>query len=80
MEKFDVEFRQERVAYFCIEAHNSKEAEQLFADKMLNDDGFVDKVYEVLENGTVDEDIFARPCMYDGRVDYTYEQMKEREG
>ena len=80
MEKFEVMMRQERVAYFLIEANSAEEAEKLFGAKLRNDDYFVDEVYECLENGIVDEEISATgPIKYDGEVDYTYEQMKERD-
>ena len=79
MEKFEVRVYQEREAFFLIEAHSKEEAENLFVSKMRDDDYFVDEVYEVLEGGTINEEITARPITYDGDPDYTYEQMKERD-
>lgn len=78
MQKFMVHVHQVRDAYFYTEANDVKEAEQLFVEKMKNDDYFVDDVYEVLENGTTDEEITAQPVEYDGTPDYTYEYMTKK--
>ena len=79
MQKFEIRVYQEREAFFCIEAHSKEEAENLFVSKMRDDDYFVDKIYEVLEDGTINEEITAQPVQYDFDPDYTYEQMKERD-
>ena len=79
MEKYEVKIQQIRESYFCIEANSAEEAERLFANKMRNDDYFVDHVYEVLEGDTVDEEITATPVEYDGKPDFSYKYMTEKE-
>lgn len=77
MKKFDIAFVETRRMVIAIEANDQKEAEQLFCNKLRNDDYFCDDIYERLENGVENEEVHVYELGDDEIVDFTYEEMTE---
>ena len=75
MKKFDIAYTDTRRMVIAIEANTEQEAKDLFVKKLQNDDGFCDEIEERLENGIIDEEVYAYDIDDDEIVDYTYEEM-----
>lgn len=75
MNKYNITMTEQRVAKFTIEAHSKKEAVDLVANRIRDDDYFCDEVEEMYENWVESEIIESNPADADDHVDYTYAEM-----
>ena len=78
MEKYCVKCKQTRIAYLVIEQESAEDAVRIVSDRLKYDDYFCDSLYELYENGVMDEEITASRTSDDARVDY-YEMIGEEE-